>query len=71
MAKWSKRTSAFKVKIAYDKQGRAKATIPAPIIAALDKPNVLTFELRQGEIIAKFDKELDIETVQARGNATP
>ena len=59
MTKWHKRASKFTVKIAYDKQGRAKATIPAPIIDGMNRPDTLTFALGPGEIIVKFGSTLD------------
>lgn len=56
MPKWSNRSSRYTVKITYDKHGRAKATIPAPIIAGLGRPDTLTFELGDGKIIARFER---------------
>lgn len=64
MAKWHKRAAKFTVKISYDKYGRAKATIPAPIIAGLNRPDSLTFVLGPGEIIVKFGSTQDNSTKQ-------
>jgi len=54
MPKWSKRATKFTVKVVYDKLGRAKITVPAPLIQGYDRPDTVTFTMVNGEIIALF-----------------
>lgn len=58
MTKWPKYKDSYTVKITYDKYGRARATIPAPLVAGFDMPNTLTFELNSGTITAKFERKV-------------
>lgn len=58
MPKWSKKASKWPVKIVYDKHGRARATIPAPIILGFDKPDTLTFAMINGQIFAYFERKM-------------
>ena len=70
MAKWSEDANEFTVRIAYDKHGRAKATIPATITRELGRPDTLTFVLSAGAIIAKFDRDIDNQSTQDLPNET-
>lgn len=57
MPKWSGNERSFKVAITYDKHGRAKATIPAPLIQGFDRPDTVTFDLDSGRVTAKFERK--------------
>lgn len=56
MTKWSRRAYRYTVRISYDKLGRAKATVPAPLVHIFGKPDILTFEIEQEYVTAKFEK---------------
>lgn len=55
MTKWHKGIDRFTIKIGYDKHGRARAAVPAPLIDLFGKPAKMTIKLERGQVILEFD----------------
>jgi len=64
--RWSRRADKFTVKITYDKRGRAKATIPSPLIMGFDKPDSLTFVLYR-HLYGQLREELTTQSELVQG----